>query len=265
MTLNKSDLLTHVHLLGHKFRTGNGLDVLNYIHNVISETSDYKYSIWISHYNLHCLALSNQDEGYKRTLNSAQAALLDGAPVIWALSALGYDISIDDRSTMLDWLPKLFELSDNENYRIFMLGSDDAAISTASKRTQANYKNIHIKEHHGYLDSHANEKNNLTKNVLEKIKAHKTDILLVGMGMPAQEIWITKNLSDIEAKVIIPVGGYFDYIAGLTYTPPRWTGPLGLEWLARLIMDPKRLAYRYLIEPWPVFYRIALEIIRKKR
>ncbi|MEM7590395.1 MAG: WecB/TagA/CpsF family glycosyltransferase [Cyanobacteria bacterium P01_A01_bin.83] len=79
---------------------------------------------------------------------------------------------------------------------------------------------------------------------------HNLNILMVGMGMPRQEKWILDNIEDIEANIILPSGACADYVADETPTPPRWMGQVGLEWLYRLVIDPKRLWRRYLVEPW---------------
>ncbi len=86
--------------------------------------------------------------------------------------------------------------------------------------------------------------------MLDEIAGFDPDVLMVGMGMPLQEIWTLENRSALARGVILTVGAAFDYEADAQKTPPRWTGRLGVEWLARLIDQPGRLGYRYLVEPW---------------
>jgi len=69
------------------------------------------------------------------------------------------------------------------------------------------------------------------------------------MGMPRQEEWIAANSHRLSANLIMPVGGLMDYLTGRTSTPPRMLGRLGLEWAWRLASEPRRLAFRYLVEP----------------
>ena len=68
--------------------------------------------------------------------------------------------------------------------------------------------------------------------------------------MPRQEQWILENLENIDTNAILTSGACIDYVAGVVKTPPRWMGKIGLEWLYRLITEPRRLWKRYLIEPW---------------
>jgi N-acetylglucosaminyldiphosphoundecaprenol N-acetyl-beta-D-mannosaminyltransferase len=99
------------------------------------------------------------------------------------------------------------------------------------------------------------------KSVLQQIADFQPHLLMVGMGMPRQELWIEANLNAIQANVILATGAVLDYVAGVIPTPPRWSGPLGLEWAFRLASEPKRLTPRYLIEPWTILRVIARDML----
>ena len=98
---------------------------------------------------------------------------------------------------------------------------------------------------HGYFDKSPDSVEN--EAVLQAINATRPDILLVGLGMPLQERWLMENWDRIEAKVALPVGALFDYLAGEFPRAPRWMTDHGLEWLGRLIIEPRRLWRRYLL------------------
>jgi N-acetylglucosaminyldiphosphoundecaprenol N-acetyl-beta-D-mannosaminyltransferase len=72
------------------------------------------------------------------------------------------------------------------------------------------------------------------------------------MGMPKQEHWILKNSGALQFNTICTVGACMDYVVGAKKLPPRWLGPIGLEWAYRLFTEPRRLFRRYLIEPWHI-------------
>ena len=100
----------------------------------------------------------------------------------------------------------------------------------------------------GYFDAEPSSVDN--RRLLATIDAFEPDVIFVGMGMPRQELWISRNRSAIRRGVIFSVGAAFDYEAGVQAAAPRWMGRIGLEWLFRLASQPRRLAHRYLIEPW---------------
>ena len=77
------------------------------------------------------------------------------------------------------------------------------------------------------------------------------------MGMGRQERWIRDNLDLVDARVIITTGAMMELVAGELPVPPRWLVPLGLEWLYRLVDDPRRTAHRYLVEPFLLLREIA--------
>jgi len=79
--------------------------------------------------------------------------------------------------------------------------------------------------------------------------------------MPRQEHWVIENFENIHANVILTAGACFDYIAGVIPTPPRWMGWLGLEWLYRLLSEPRRLAKRYLLEPWALLPLAIMDLL----
>ena len=89
----------------------------------------------------------------------------------------------------------------------------------------------------GYFDARYGSSEN--EALLGRINAYRPDLLMVGMGMPRQEIWTQENFARLNADVILSsIGAAFDYIAGAVPTPPRWSGRMGLEWFFRLAHEP---------------------------
>ena len=85
---------------------------------------------------------------------------------------------------------------------------------------------------------------------------------MVGMSMPRQERWVLDNFERLNTNAILTAGATLDYAAGAVPTPPRWAGKLGLEWLFRLVAEPKRLWRRYLVEPWFLFFLLVADIFK---
>ena len=82
---------------------------------------------------------------------------------------------------------------------------------------------------------------------------------MVGFGMPLQEFWIEDNFNRINAQIFLPVGALFDYVSENKYRAPKWVTSNGLEWLARLLTEPKRLWNRYIIGNPLFIYRVIME------
>jgi len=106
---------------------------------------------------------------------------------------------------------------------------------------------LEIAGHHGYFDKQTESPENLA--VIQVINEFKPNLLFVGMGMPTQEIWILDNFEALDTNVVLHCGALINYLAGAIPTPPRWLGPIGLEWAFRLATEPRRLWRRYLLEP----------------
>ena len=181
---------------------------------------------------------------------------------IVALARLyGHHVNRDQRVTYADWTGPLIEAAVKNEWRVFYLGSTPRIAPKAAAQLRQQYAGLRIRSLHGYFDSTSKSREN--ENVLRAIEAYKPHVLIVGMGMPKQELWIQENFSRISANVILPSGAAMDYVAGAISTPPRWAGGVCLEWLFRLISEPKRLWVRYLVEPWCILPLLARDLARR--
>ena len=96
--------------------------------------------------------------------------------------------------------------------------------------------------------------------MVEKINVFKPDVLFIGMTAPKQEKWAHEHFDRLDVGHVCCIGAVFDFYAGTVKRPPQWMINLGLEWLGRLLKEPKRMWYRYLISS-PVIY---IDIIKYK-
>jgi N-acetylglucosaminyldiphosphoundecaprenol N-acetyl-beta-D-mannosaminyltransferase len=99
--------------------------------------------------------------------------------------------------------------------------------------------------HHGYFEKSPGHPDN--DAVVQAINAARPDMLIVAFGMPTQEQWLHENWARLEAGAALTVGAAFDYLAGEVQRGPRWMTDHGLEWLSRLVVEPRRLWRRYLL------------------
>jgi N-acetylglucosaminyldiphosphoundecaprenol N-acetyl-beta-D-mannosaminyltransferase len=202
----------------------------------------------IANHNAHSLYLIRRSAALQAFFAGADLIQIDSTPLIAWGRLLGMPLRPAMRSTYLDWRGDFWKLAEARRWRVFYLGGAPGVPEEAVRRLGARHPKATIAARHGYFDHAPGSEEN--RAVLDQIAAFDPDVLMVGMGMPLQEIWTLENRSSLKRGVILTVGAAFDYEAGVQKTPPRWTGRLGVEWLARLVDQPGRLAFRYLVEPW---------------
>lgn len=227
---------------------------------LIGETIDSGESRVIGNHNLHSLYLWYHDEKMREFFSIADYIHIDGISVILLGRMAGLPLRNEHRAAYLDFLPMLLAEAADRGWRVFFLGSEPGVAEKAAEKLRVRHPRLKIRTHHGHFNSDKWGEENWA--VLSEIRAYRPQLLMVGMGMPRQEAWILENRDEISANVICPAGAIMDYIAGIKSTPPRWLGPLHIEWLYRLVTEPRRLSRRYLIEPWYVAGRFALHLLK---
>jgi N-acetylglucosaminyldiphosphoundecaprenol N-acetyl-beta-D-mannosaminyltransferase len=210
----------------------------------------------IGNHNLHSLYFWSHQSKMRDFYSAADYIQIDGMPLIWLGRLCGLPFKLMHRTTNLDLLPLLAPEAVRRQWRVFYLGSRPGVAERAARTLRTQYPELQIATHDGYFETSQSGEEN--QRVLAEIHDYAPDVLMVGMGMPRQEIWIEENLKDIAATAIFCCGGLMDLVAGEIPTPPRWFGSLGFEWLFRLLSQPARTWRRYLIEPWVI-------LIRKRR
>lgn len=223
---------------------------------IVEQAVEESRRVIIGNYNLHSVFLSQRDSKLRSFNSTADYIHLDGMPLVWWAKFLGYQATRDHRVSYLDWLDPLVSLAAARSWKIFYLGSKPGVAAKGTAILEQRYQGVRFAHHHGYFDATQGSPDN--RDIVQAIRDFGPDVLMVGMGQPRQEHWILDHLEVIPPAAILNSGACIDYIAGVVPSPPRWIGKLGLEWLFRLAAEPRRLAGRYLVEPWflvPLFYR----------
>ena len=200
----------------------------------------------IANHNAHSLFLLPRSPELRRFFQDAELTQIDSLPMILWGRLMGLPVGREHRSTYLDWRELFWTRAAERGWRVFHLGGAPGVGARGREAVLARHPGLMVAEHHGYFDMAGGE----NEAVLEAIAAFEPDVIMVGMGMPRQEAWIAANRHRIGRGVFFPVGAAFDYEAGVQSAAPRWMGRIGVEWLYRLVSQPGRLAYRYLVEPW---------------
>ena len=203
--------------------------------------------------NAHCLNLCYEDSKLRDFLNGAEVVFCDGAGVMLAARILGRRIPV--RITCADWAWQLADFAEAQNFSLYFLGARPGVAQAAASKLKQRYPGLNVVgAHHGYFDRSENEV------VVQKINAAAPDILLVGLGMPLQEYWLMENRHRLDASVALTGGAVFDYVSGRLRRGPRLLVSSGFEWLARLLIDPRRLWRRYVVGN-PLFF---LRVVRQR-
>ncbi len=238
-----------IELLGVKISLALSEEVLYYIEEAIKTSA----RAMIANVNIRALNLAYEQEWFRQLLNSADLVFCDGMGVRLGARLLGYNLP--ERFTPADWAWRLAALSARNGFSIFLLGSPAGVAESASSNLRERFPQLKIAGvHHGFFDMTPGGEENLA--LLDLVNFANPDILLVGFGMPVQEKWLQENWSLLQAKVAIPCGALFEYLSGDLKRGPRWMTENSLEWLARVIISPRRYGKRYLRDI-PIFlYRI---------
>ena len=198
----------------------------------------------VLHVNVHGLNLGYRRPWLRDLFNSASIVFCDGYGVVLAGKILGHTGL--QRFTFADEMWRLVEFAEANGLSLFFLGARPGVAEKASARLKEKAPGLKITGvHHGYFDRTPEGAEN--EAVLRKINAASPDILVVGFGMPLQELWLKENWDRLNARVAITLGAIFDYVSGeLRRGPPLLTDN-GFEWLARLLIEPRRLWRRYVV------------------
>ncbi len=213
----------------------------------------------VAHHNLHSLYLFHANPELRHYYERSQFTLADGMSVVLLARMYGNKLFRSERVCYMDWWSDMMGVAVRENWRVFYLGSAPGVAKQGEQRLRQQFPGIDLQVRHGFFDVSPGSAEN--REVLRSLAEYKPNLLMVGMGMPRQELWIDSNYSAITANIILPTGATLDYIAGALPTPPRWAGRLGVAWAFRLLSEPKRLAVRYLVEPWTVLALIVLDAL----
>ncbi len=182
--------------------------------------------------NPEILIEARRNPAFFEILNQSDLNVPDGAGLLFAAKFSGQKLK--ERVTGVDLVKKLAK----EKFSLFFLGGRENRAKESVKVLVKDNPNLKI----AGIDSggEAGERGEVKKEVLEKIKKAKPDILLVAFGAPKQEFFISQYKKELNVPVAIGVGGAFDFISGKMPRAPLWLRQMGLEWLFRLFIQPKR-------------------------
>lgn len=203
--------------------------------------------------NAHMMVLAQELPWLSALFQKAEIAFCDGAGVQLAIRALlGRGMH---RTTPPEWIGGVMQALGGDG-SVFWLGGEAQIAAVAAQRFETLYGVKTAGIQHGFFDMSPGSAD--TAALVARINDAAPAIILVNMGMPRQEQWLWENWDRISTGVAITAGALVDHAAGRVSRPPRWVANLGVEWLIRLVREPRRLWRRYLLG-LPVFGFYALQ------
>lgn len=191
--------------------------------------------------SVHGVITAVHDPSFRSILNGADIATPDGMPLVWAMRSFG----LRDQTRVYgpDLTLKLCEQAARCGHRVFLYGGREETLQSLKDRLLGSFPDLKI------VGMHAPPFRPLTSEedaaYVRMIQEADTDLLLVGLSTPKQDRWMAEHVTKLRGIVMIGVGAAFDFHAGRVKQAPHWIQQAGLEWLFRLLMEPRRLWKRY--------------------
>jgi N-acetylglucosaminyldiphosphoundecaprenol N-acetyl-beta-D-mannosaminyltransferase len=207
---------------------------------------------------VHMVMESFDDPEFKKIVNYADIVTPDGMPLVWGLKLLG--IKDAQRVYGPALTPYVCERASKLGIPVGFYGGTEEVLEKMIKNLRSKFPELNVA--YAFSPPFRPLTEEEDKKVVDDINNSGAKILFVGLGCPKQERWMAEHRDKIKA-VMIGVGAAFDFIAGDKPQAPRWMQNIGLEWLFRLLTEPKRLWKRYLYNNPRFIYHFGKEILKK--
>jgi N-acetylglucosaminyldiphosphoundecaprenol N-acetyl-beta-D-mannosaminyltransferase len=223
-------------ILGVNIAVTNLNEAINYIEeNLGNLKGNY---VCIS--NVHTTITAYENEEYRKIQNGGALVLPDGKPLSILSQIRGFKNA--ERVAGPDLMGELFKESEEKGYKHYFYGSTEETLEQLKLKLKEAYPKLNIVG--SYSPPFKTDVYLERKKILSEINDRGTDFLWIGLGAPKQEKWMSIHKEKVNA-IMIGVGAGFDYFAGNIKRAPIWMRKFSLEWLYRLMQDPKRLFKRY--------------------
>lgn len=189
--------------------------------------------------NVAKLVHMRNDTELSESVRSCDIINIDGMGVVWGARFLGHDVP--ERVAGVDLFHELLAMSAKNGFSVYLLGAKDDVVGATARKVQELYPGLKVAGyHHGYFwdDEEA---------MVDKVRASGAQLLFVAITSPKKENFINRWKDQLGVNFVMGVGGTFDVVAGKVRRAPLWMQNSGLEWLYRVIQEPRRMWKRYLV------------------
>jgi N-acetylglucosaminyldiphosphoundecaprenol N-acetyl-beta-D-mannosaminyltransferase len=227
-------------------------DVVDHMEHWIQER---KLGHFIAVTGMHGISESRRDPSFQTILNAADLVVPDGMPLVWLGRWNGFSLR---RRVYGPELMETFCRLTASRYTHFLYGGAVGVPERMAEVMESKYGNRVVGAYSPPFRALTEEER---EDVLARIRAANPNVLWVGISTPKQERWIAEHRDRLGIPVIIGVGAAFDFHTGRVRQAPRWMRENGMEWLFRLLAEPRRLWRRYLIYGSQFAWNVSLEIL----
>jgi len=210
--------------------------------------------------NVHMIMEAHWHSDFNTVLESADLVTPDGMPLVWMIKMLGaYNPS---RVAGMDILLSLCKSAPEQNVSVFFLGSQEEILDRMGEKLRDEFPNLKVAGMQPLPFRPVTPEED--EEIIQCINRSGASIVFVSLGCPKQEFWMTQHKDKVQA-VMIGLGGAFPVYAGIHKRAPRLVRDCGLEWLYRLLQEPRRLWGRYSKTIPPFIYLAAKQLLTQSR
>jgi N-acetylglucosaminyldiphosphoundecaprenol N-acetyl-beta-D-mannosaminyltransferase len=197
--------------------------------------------------NGHAIALAAQDEAFRFTFEQADIIHADGQAAVFASRMTR--TPIPERSATTDFIHDASRIAAQHGLRFFLFGATEEANAEAARVLRETYPGLQIVgRRHGYFGRDEEDQ------ICDEINLTQPDVIWVGLSVPLEYEFAVRNKTRLRAGWLVTCGGCYNFVTGAYKRAPGWMQAVGLEWLFRLVKEPKRLFWRYAVtNPLAIF------------
>lgn len=238
---------------------GAQIDALDWaqVIDTLLRWSERRESRYVCICNVHSVVTATQDVRFITIINAADLATPDGAPIAWMVAQLSGRPQSRINGPDLMW--RLLGEMAARGQSVWLFGSTPATLAALHSSIERAYPSMRVAG--AYSPALGVSPEVVDAAVVDAINNSGAGVVFVALGCPKQERWMATHRGRVSA-VMIGVGAAFDFHAGTIRRAPPWMRNSGLEWLHRLVSEPRRLWKRYLISNTIFVYRAAIQLFR---
>jgi N-acetylglucosaminyldiphosphoundecaprenol N-acetyl-beta-D-mannosaminyltransferase len=227
----------------------------------IDSSIDQVGSLLVVTPNIDHLYHFRQDSEFRQVYGAAGLVLADGSSLLWLSAAKGTPLK--QRVSGVDVMVEFCRWGARRRRRVFLVGGLNGVAKRSAEILAKRFPGVEIA---GAISPSLgfDRKTDETEEILEAIRESGAGIVFVGAGTPKQEKWLYRNIHVMGSVVAIGVGAAFDFVSGRKPRAPKWMQKVGVEWLWRLMHEPRRLFRRYLIEDLPLFVYLFVKCLTSR-